>query len=97
MKVKQFAILIVGFTLAAAIIRFEPIRGNPFYNPVRESIAQYLGDEQYRTPAVSHELNWVAAAIILFGTVASAYIIRRPTPPREVAHHHHHHAFDTEP
>ncbi len=81
MNVRQFLILVVGVAIALAVVRYEPIRGeNPFYSPVRESVADYLGDQAYRTPAVSHELNWVLAGLVLLGTIGGITLARNPAP-----------------
>jgi len=86
MNIKQFAVLVAGLTLALLIIRYEPIRGgNPLYNPAQNNIAQYLGKADYRPPAVSHELNWTAASIVLIGMVVAMLILRTPATP---ARHH---------
>ena len=83
MNVRQFALLVVGIAIALAIVRHEPIRReNPFYNPVRESVAGFLGNDTYRAPGVSHELNVVAAGIVLFGTIAGVVILRDPVARR---------------
>jgi hypothetical protein len=82
MNIKQFTVLVVGLTLALLIIRYEPIRGgNPFYNPAQTNIARYLGKEGYRPPAVSRELNWSAAGIVLIGMVVAMLILHTSTAP----------------
>jgi hypothetical protein len=84
MNTRQFALLAAGLALAVAIVRYQPIRGgNPFYDPIRISIAEYTGrGEGYRPPAVSFELNGSAAILLVFGTVGGVLMLRERKGPR---------------